>query len=72
MTMDMVAFRAKAGRAAAYHRWKSKAELVIDAVAQLKRNQVDLDALPDTGKLRGDCLVCSSLPVRVRASGRCG
>lgn len=56
MTMDMVALRAKAGKAAAYRRWKSKAHLVIDAVAHLKRTQVDLDALPDTGTLRGDLL----------------
>jgi len=56
MTMDTVALRAKAGKAAAYRRWKSKADLVIDAVAHLKRTQVDLDALPDTGTLRGDLL----------------
>ena len=56
MTMDMVALRAKAGKAAAYRRWKSKADLIIDAVAHLKRTQVDLDALPDTGTLRGDLL----------------
>jgi AcrR family transcriptional regulator len=56
MTMDMVALRAKAGKAAAYRRWRSKADLVIDAVAYLKRSQVDLDALPDTGTLRGDLL----------------
>jgi AcrR family transcriptional regulator len=56
MTMDMVALRAKAGKAAAYRRWKSKADLIIEAVAHLKRTQVDLDALPDTGTLRGDLL----------------
>jgi len=56
MTMDMVALRAKAGKAAAYRRWKSKADLIIDAVAHLKRTQVNLDALPDTGTLRGDLL----------------
>lgn len=56
MTMDMVALKAKAGKAAAYRRWRSKADLIIDAVAHLKRTQVDLDALPDTGTLRGDLL----------------
>jgi AcrR family transcriptional regulator len=56
MTMDMVAQRAKAGKAAVYRRWKSKADVIIDAVAHLKRMQVDLDALPDTGTLRGDLL----------------
>ena len=54
MTMDMVAVRAKAGKATIYRRWPSKAELVLDAVARMKRGQVDLDRLPDTGTLRGD------------------
>ena len=56
MTMDMVALGAKAGKAAVYRRWKSKADLIIEAVGHLKRTQVDLDALPDTGTLRGDLL----------------
>jgi AcrR family transcriptional regulator len=56
MTMDMVALGAKAGKAAVYRRWKSKADLIIDAVGHLKRTQVDLNALPDTGTLRGDLL----------------
>jgi AcrR family transcriptional regulator len=54
MTMDMVATRAKAGKATVYRRWASKPELVLDAVARMKRAQVDLDQLPDTGSLRGD------------------
>ena len=54
MTMDMVAVRARAGKATVYRRWSSKTELVLDAVARLKRNMVDLDRLPDTGTLRGD------------------
>lgn len=54
MTMDMVAVRAKAGKATIYRRWPSKAELILDAVARMKRSQVDLDRLPDTGTLRGD------------------
>ena len=53
MTIDMVAARAKAGKATLYRRWTSKAELVIDAVAGMKP-PVDLDSLPDTGSLRGD------------------
>lgn len=56
MTMDMVAVRAKAGKATVYRRWSSKAELVLDAVVRMKRSQVDLDRLPDTGTLRGDLL----------------
>lgn len=56
MTMDMVAARAKAGKAALYRRWPSKAELVRDAVIWMSRTSVDLDKLPDTGSLRGDLL----------------
>ena len=56
LTMDMVATRAGAGKATIYRRWTSKTELVIDAVEHLKRIQVDLEDLPDTGTLRGDLL----------------
>ncbi|MEE4149813.1 TetR/AcrR family transcriptional regulator [Pseudomonas viridiflava] len=56
MTMDMVAARAKAGKATVYRRWSSKAELILEAVTHLKKSQVDLDRLPDTGTLRGDLL----------------
>ncbi|WP_286917220.1 MULTISPECIES: TetR/AcrR family transcriptional regulator [Pseudomonas] len=56
MTMDMVAARAKTGKATVYRRWSSKAELILEAVTHLKRSQVDLDRLPDTGTLRGDLL----------------
>ncbi|QRO01507.1 TetR/AcrR family transcriptional regulator [Archangium violaceum] len=56
LTMDIVAARAGAGKATIYRRWTSKTELVIDAVAHMKRNQVDLERLPDTGTLRGDLL----------------
>src|SRR3954470_17199318 len=54
MTIDMVAARAKAGKATVYRRWSSKAELVIDAVACMKRGDLDEANLPDTGTLRGD------------------
>lgn len=54
MTMDMVAVRAKAGKATVYRRWSSKADLVMDAVARMKQRQVDVARLPDTGSLRGD------------------
>lgn len=54
MTVDMVATRAKAGKATVYRRWASKAELVIEAVACMKKGDIDFDALPDTGTLRGD------------------
>lgn len=54
MTVDMVATRAKAGKATLYRRWPSKAELVIDAVACMKQGDYRPDKLPDTGTLRGD------------------
>ncbi|PCC72146.1 transcriptional regulator, TetR family [Nannocystis exedens] len=56
LTMDLVAARAGVGKATIYRRWTAKSELIIDAVAQMKRNQVDLEHLPDTGTLRGDLL----------------
>jgi len=54
MTIDMVAARAKAGKATLYRRWASKDELVIDAVACMKKESLEFDKLPDTGTLRGD------------------
>lgn len=54
MTIDMVAARAKAGKATLYRRWASKAELVIDAVACMKKGDLVHSELPDTGTLRGD------------------
>lgn len=56
MTTDMVALRARAGKGAMYRRWSSKADLILEAVAQMKRNMVDLNRLPDTGTLRSDLL----------------
>ncbi len=56
MTMDMVAARAKSGKATVYRRWTSKAELVRDALIWMSRSSVELDNLPDTGTLRGDLL----------------
>jgi AcrR family transcriptional regulator len=56
MTMDMVAARAKAGKATMYRRWSSKTELVRDALTWMNRNHLELDLLPDTGTLRNDLL----------------
>lgn len=56
MTMDMVAARAKAGKAAVYRRWASKPKLVRDALISMSRTSVELGRLPDTGTLRGDLL----------------
>lgn len=60
MTIDMVAARAKAGKATLYRRWTSKPELVLDAVACMKA--VPLDTLPDTGSLRGDLVAMVKSP----------
>jgi AcrR family transcriptional regulator len=54
MTVEMVAARAKAGKATLYRRWASKSELVIDAVACMKKADSARENLPDTGTLRGD------------------
>lgn len=62
MTIDMVAARAKAGKATLYRRWPSKAELVIDAVACLKQGETDPAKLPDTGTLRGDLVAMIRTP----------
>ncbi len=69
MTIDMVAARAKAGKATLYRRWPSKAELVIDAVGCMKKGAYELDALPDTGTLRGD-LVAMIKPPSLQESER--
>jgi AcrR family transcriptional regulator len=62
MTIDMVAARAGAGKATVYRRWSSKADLVVDAVACMKRSQLDADHLPDTGTLRGDLVAMIKTP----------
>jgi AcrR family transcriptional regulator len=54
MTIDMVAARAGAARATVYRRWATKADLVLDAVGRMSRDDVSLDQLPNTGSLRGD------------------
>ncbi|MFG6501867.1 TetR/AcrR family transcriptional regulator [Microbacterium sp. P05] len=68
MTIDMVATRARAGKATLYRRWSSKAELVIDAVACLKSADLDTDSLPDTGTLRGDLVAMIKPPSMKDAS----
>ena len=67
MTIDMVAARAKAGKATLYRRWPSKTELVIDAVACMKNSTIDYGNLPDTGTLRGD-LVALIKPMSINDS----
>lgn len=60
MTIDMVAARAKAGKATLYRRWPSKGELIIDAIACMKR--IDYSRLPDTGSLRSDLIAMIKPP----------
>ena len=62
MTIDMVAARAKAGKATLYRRWPSKAELVFDAIACMKQGEVNFSELPDTGTLRGDLVAMIKPP----------
>ncbi|GAA1980896.1 TetR/AcrR family transcriptional regulator [Microbacterium pumilum] len=69
MTIDMVAARAKAGKATVYRRWASKTDLVLDAVACLKPNDIDYASPPDTGTLRGDLVAMVKTPT-IRESER--
>ena len=52
LTMDAVAGRARVSKATLYRRWKTKANLVIDALLAQK----EPSAPADTGSLRGDLL----------------
>jgi AcrR family transcriptional regulator len=54
LTVDMVAAAAGAGKATVYRRWPTKTDLVLDAISRVDAGQLDLEALPDTGTLRGD------------------
>ncbi|MBC7456809.1 MAG: TetR/AcrR family transcriptional regulator [Bdellovibrionaceae bacterium] len=56
MTMDMVAAKAKAGKATLYRRWTSKAELVRDALINMSKSSIDIENLPDTGNLKSDLM----------------
>jgi len=51
LTMDAVAATAGVGKATIYRRWRTKSDLVTDAVAELS---VLSFTLPDTGSLEGD------------------
>lgn len=56
ITMDAVAAHAGVSKATIYRRWLSKEDLIVDAVAYLKRQHDGLKNLPDSGTLRGDLL----------------
>ncbi|WP_270889578.1 TetR-like C-terminal domain-containing protein [Pedococcus sp. 5OH_020] len=54
LSFDAVAAAAKASKATLYRRWRTKVDLVIDAL-QLMLG-VEADRYPDTGSLRGDLI----------------
>jgi AcrR family transcriptional regulator len=54
LTMDAVAAAAGVGKATIYRRWRTKSDLVTDAVAELSSMTIDA---PDTGTLEGDLRV---------------
>jgi AcrR family transcriptional regulator len=55
-TLDRVATRAAAGKAAIYRRWPSKNALILEAITHVKDRTLGKGPLPDTGTLRGDLL----------------
>lgn len=55
LTMDAVAAEARAGKASLYRRWRSKSELVVDAIDRADRCSGGA-ADVDTGTLRGDLI----------------
>jgi AcrR family transcriptional regulator len=54
LTMDAVAAAAGVGKATIYRRWRTKSDLVADAVTELSRMSIEA---PDTGSLEGDLRV---------------
>lgn len=54
LTMERVAARAHTGKQVLYRRWRGRPDLVIAAIREHTGSVVD--ALPDTGDLRGDVL----------------
>ena len=69
LTIDAVAARAHAGKATVYRRWRSKAELVVDAVAC--RAPVT-GTPPDTGSLRGDLYALVTAKLGALEAGEAG
>jgi AcrR family transcriptional regulator len=53
MTMDDIASRARAGKAAIYRRWPSKAAVVAEAIAHWRRGLGAVEP-PNSGSVRGD------------------
>ena len=67
LTMDRVAVRAKASKGSLYRRWGSKAELVVDAIKNLRD---EYPAPPDTGDLRGELLAVHEMIAESLAGAR--
>jgi AcrR family transcriptional regulator len=55
LALDAVAARAGTSKPTIYRRWRTKADLVVAAVADAK----PVPAVPDTGSLREDLLACA-------------
>jgi AcrR family transcriptional regulator len=66
LTTDAVAQRAGISKATMYRRWRSKQELIVDAVAAL----VSDIAVPDTGSTRSDLRALMGGAVAVYAGSR--
>ena len=66
LTMDAVAARAGAAKTTIYRRWRDKAELVVDALDNLK----GIPDVPDTGSLRQD--LCALAESTAGAQGKFG
>jgi AcrR family transcriptional regulator len=69
LTTDAVAERAGISKATMYRRWRSKEDLVVDAVASLVVSEI---AVPDTGSLRGDVRALLRDAVKLYADERPG
>ena len=67
LTIEAVAERAGSGRSTVYRRWKSKVELVIDAMSTLPQ---EIEEGLDTGSLRGDLALFSERFTRNRKRER--
>ncbi|GMA32739.1 TetR/AcrR family transcriptional regulator [Litorihabitans aurantiacus] len=65
MTMDDVAERAGVGKATVYRRWTTKVHLAVEAMTTAIP-ALTLDAVPDTGSLRGDLMTIPALIHRAR------
>ncbi|MFD4367094.1 TetR/AcrR family transcriptional regulator [Rhodococcus sp. NPDC058521] len=57
LSMEAVAARVGASRATVYRRWKSKSELVLDAIAALRWEEEP----PNTGSLRSDLIALGAV-----------